>query len=65
MDIDGKQIIASQLDSCNGITSKTPEFPNGIYHYVLLDTNDASSSIQCFTGEVDSQLLQKMKMPNM
>ena len=27
-------ITASQLDACNGITSPTPEFPDGIYHYV-------------------------------
>jgi hypothetical protein len=55
-DINGKQITADQLDACNGITSPTPEFPDGIYHYVLLDTADASSSIKCFSGTVDSSL---------
>ncbi len=24
------------LEQCNGVTSATPEFPNGVYHYVLL-----------------------------
>jgi len=49
-DINGASITASQLDSCNGITSATPEFPQGIYHYVLLNTANASSSIKCFAG---------------
>lgn len=26
------------LDECNGRTGVTPEFPNGIYHYVATDT---------------------------
>ena len=50
----GKQITAADLDACNGITSATPEFPKGVYHYVMLDVADSSSSIRCFTGEVDS-----------
>lgn len=53
-DINGKQIKASQLDRCNGITSPTPEFPQGIYHYVLLNVASAQSSIDCFRGEVES-----------
>jgi hypothetical protein len=44
--MDGSQINATRLDACNGITSATPEFPNGIYHYVLLDTKDSTSSIR-------------------
>lgn len=55
-DIDGNLITADQLDDCNGITSPTPEYPDGIYHYVLLDTPDSTSSIRCFTGEVDASL---------
>lgn len=51
-DINGAQITAAQLDACSGITSPTPEFPNGTYHYVLLNTANATSSIRCFTGEV-------------
>lgn len=62
-DIKGKVIPASKLDKCNGITSATPEFPNGIYHYVLPGTSNATSSIRCFHGKVDSSLITQM--PNM
>lgn len=62
-DIKGKVIPASKLDKCNGISSATPEFPNGIYHYVLPGTADATSSIRCFHGKVDSSLITQM--PNM
>jgi len=61
--IDGKQITASQLDACNGITSATPEFPKGVYHYVLLDTKDSTSSIRCFSGTVDSSLTARGGAP--
>jgi YHYH protein len=49
--MDGSKITASQLDACNGITSATPEFPSGMYHYVLLNTKDSTSSIRCFSGK--------------
>lgn len=62
-DINGKQIDRSLLDECNGIYSKTPEFPEGIYHYVLPGTNDETSSIRCFKGVVD--IKQIMPMPPM
>jgi hypothetical protein len=52
-DIHGRKIKESQLDKCNGITSPTPEFPEGIYHYVLLNVETAHSSIDCFRGEVE------------
>lgn len=52
-DIKGRQIKAGQLDRCNGITSPTPEFPQGIYHYVVLDIPDKKSSIDCFRGRVE------------
>jgi hypothetical protein len=51
-DITGKQLSASDLDQCSGITSATPEFPNGVYHYVLLSANNSTSSIRCFMGKV-------------
>lgn len=51
-DVNGKQIKAGQLDRCNGIKSPTPEFPQGIYHYVVLDIPDMKSSIDCFRGRV-------------
>jgi hypothetical protein len=56
--LDGTQLTADDLDECSGIFSATPEFPDGIYHYVLLDTADSSSSIRCFSGVVDSSLAQ-------
>jgi hypothetical protein len=56
----GKQVTAKKLDKCNGINSATPEFPKGIYHYVLLSTLDARSSIACFHGEVDATQIQAM-----
>lgn len=59
-DAKGKQLTANDLDQCNGVTSATPEFPKGIYHYVLLGTADARSSIACFHGKVDSSQIQAM-----
>ena len=64
-DIDGTQITSAQLDECNGITSPTPEFPDGVYHYVLLPAADSTSSIKCFSGTVDSSLTQMAGMPGM
>lgn len=56
--LDGTQLTADDLDECSGIFSATPEFPDGIYHYVLLDTADSTSSIRCFSGVVDESLAQ-------
>lgn len=64
-DINGKQIVKAKLDRCNGITSATPEFPKGIYHYVLLNTKDSTSSIRCFSGTVPASLRQTNGMPGM
>jgi YHYH protein len=59
--MNGSKIVATQLDTCNGITSATPEFPKGIYHYVLLNTKNSTSSIRCFSGKSSVT----MKMPGM
>jgi len=64
-DQNGRVLAVSELDACNGIESATPEFPNGVYHYVLMDTPDAASSIRCFTGEVDASLTQPNHMMGM
>jgi YHYH protein len=69
-DINGNIISVSQLDSCNGITSATPEFPAGAYHYVLpLEVTNSQSSLPCYSGTVtESQMAAakalacKMKM---
>ena len=36
---------SGDLDICNGIFSKTPEYPNGIYHYVCTLNIDSSTSL--------------------
>jgi hypothetical protein len=52
-DINGKTVTLAQLDECNGITSPTPEFPNGVYHYVLpAGEKGLRSSLRCFAGKV-------------
>jgi hypothetical protein len=57
-DISGKVISTSQLDACNGITSATPEFPDGAYHYVLpIGETAAQSSLKCYTGTLSSSTL--------
>ena len=61
-DITGRQLTASDLDQCSGITSATPEFPQGTYHYVLLSTANSSSSIRCFSGKVT--ISASMAMPS-
>ncbi len=61
-DINGNAVSAASLDACNGITSATPEFPSGAYHYVLpVNTTTKQSSINCYTGTVDATLAQLMK----
>lgn len=36
---------AVQLDECNGHTGPTPDFPEGVYHYHILEKTDTSSDI--------------------
>lgn len=55
-DVNGKVITTDQLDACNGITSATPEFPDGVYHYVLPEgVTNGRSSLNCYSGEVSTQ----------
>jgi hypothetical protein len=57
-DINGNTISTSQLDACNGITSPTPEFPSGAYHYVLpYNVTGKYSSLNCYSGTVSSGLM--------
>jgi hypothetical protein len=51
-DINGAEVKVTQLDECDGITSPTPEFPAGVYHYVLPNTTDATSAMKCYKGAV-------------
>ncbi len=40
--------LPSDLDECNGHTHATPEFPNGIYHYHIVDVSPYISG--CYKG---------------
>jgi hypothetical protein len=54
-DINGAVINVSQLDACNGITSATPEFPTGAYHYVLpIGVTTKYASMNCYSGTVSA-----------
>jgi hypothetical protein len=57
-DINGAIINVSQLDACNGITSPTPEFPSGAYHYVLpIGVTTKYASINCYNGTVSANTI--------
>jgi len=61
-DINGNVITVSQLDACNGITSPTPEFPAGAYHYVLPEgVTNSRSSLTCYTGTVSQTTMAEME----
>lgn len=66
-DINGNVVSVASLDACNGITSATPEFPSGAYHYVLpIDSNGNAittkqSSLNCYAGTVSATLSAQMK----
>lgn len=61
-DINGVAVNVASLDACNGITSATPEFPSGAYHYVLpVGVTTKQSSINCYTGTVNATLAEMMK----
>jgi hypothetical protein len=55
-DVNGRKVKVKHLDRCNGIDSPTPEFPKGIYHYVLLNQPTSRSSLNCFHGKVGTGL---------
>jgi hypothetical protein len=61
--MNGKTVRLSSLDACNGIFSATPEFPHGIYHYVLTDDASSRSSMRCYHGVVAKSLLQSASPP--
>jgi hypothetical protein len=61
-DINGNVINVSQLDACNGITSATPEFPGGAYHYVLpIGVTSKYASINCYSGTVPAGTMAKAR----
>jgi hypothetical protein len=61
-DVNGNVISVSQLDACNGITSATPEFPDGAYHYVLpIGVTTKYASLNCYRGTVSQATLNSAK----
>ena len=62
-DINGQPVAVSALDECNGITSPTPEFPSGVYHYVLPQGSlTAQSAPRCYRGTVPTQLAMQVAL---
>ena len=64
-DINGSAVGTDQLDACNGITSATPEFPSGVYHYVLPSgVTSLRSSIGCYAGSVSKAVIAAAAIAN-
>jgi len=57
----GRTIPVSSLDACNGIFSKVPGYPQGVYHYVLENVKTSRSSINCYHGVVSSAYVHALK----
>ena len=55
-DINGDEVDPAGLDECNGLESPTPEFPDGIYHYVLLELETEQSTVRCLHGKLAKPL---------
>jgi hypothetical protein len=52
-DMNGQTIAPQRLDACNGIASPTPEFPQGVYHYVLPSgVKEHNASMRCYSGDL-------------
>jgi hypothetical protein len=57
-DMNGLTIAPDRLDACNGITSPTPEFPQGVYHYVLPSAvKEHNASMRCYAGAISRKEL--------
>lgn len=57
-DLDGYTVDPQSLDACNGIHSPTPEFPQGIYHYVLpAGVTQQHAAMRCYSGAVSREAL--------
>jgi len=55
---------SGDLDICNGIFSKTPEFPNGIFHYVCSVELNSSGSISLKTSNTYGYLNEPINIVN-
>lgn len=61
-DINGALVDVTKLDACNGITSPTPEFPSGAYHYVLpIGVTTSQVSINCYRGTVSGTTMAQAR----
>ena len=57
-DMSGRTIAPASLDACNGITSPTPEFAQGVYHYVLPSgVKEHNASMRCYGGNLSRKEL--------
>lgn len=57
-DLSGKTIRPDLLAACNGINSPTPEFPQGVYHYVLpSNVTQHNASMRCYSGNLSRKAL--------
>jgi hypothetical protein len=57
-DMNGQTVAPHRLDACNGITSPTPEFPQGVYHYVLPSVvKEHNASMRCYAGAISRKEL--------
>lgn len=57
-DMNGQTIAPARLDACNGISSATPEFPQGVYHYVLPSgVKEHNASMRCYSGDISRKEL--------
>jgi hypothetical protein len=57
-DMNGQTIAPQRLDACNGIHSPTPEFPQGVYHYVLPSgVKEHNASLRCYGGDISRKEL--------
>jgi hypothetical protein len=57
-DMKGEAVAPQRLDACNGITSATPEFPQGVYHYVLPSgVMEHNAAMRCYSGDLSRKAL--------
>ena len=57
-DLSGQTIAPDRLDACNGISGPTPEFPQGVYHYVLPSgVKEHNASMRCYGGDISRKAL--------
>jgi hypothetical protein len=47
----GVKLTPKDLDECNGMFGPTPEYPEGIYHYVL--TDEPPYIMSCYAGVIE------------